>query len=95
MAPSENPTGSSTIEVRLFAGVREAWGVDSLRVVVEGERTVLDLKNAIISMREEIGPLIAACRIAVGNAFVEDEDRLEFILEAGKTLALIPPVSGG
>lgn len=95
MAASESPTGSLTIEVRLFAGVREACGVDSLRVVMDGERTVLDLKNAIISMRKEVGPLIAASRIAVGNAFVEDEDRLEFILEAGKTVALIPPVSGG
>jgi molybdopterin converting factor small subunit len=84
-----------TIEVRLFAGVREACGVDSLRVVVEGERTVLGLKKAIVSMHEEIGPLIAASRIAVGNAFVEDEDRLEIVLEAGKTIALIPPVSGG
>jgi molybdopterin converting factor small subunit len=89
---------SKSIEVRVFAGIREAIGMESIRIASEELGDVKSagvLKEAIVRFHPELRPLIFASRVAVGNAFVADEDRLESALETGKTIALIPPVSGG
>ena len=89
---------SKSIEVRVFAGIREAIGMESIRIASEELGDVKSagvLKEAIVRFHPELRPLIFASRVAVGNAFVAEEDRLESALETGKTIALIPPVSGG
>lgn len=87
---------SPTLEVRLFAGIRDAVGSDAVRVPLSGVDTVARLKEALLrEIAPEMAPLVRASRIAVGNAFATDEDRLESALRAGTTIALIPPVSGG
>jgi molybdopterin converting factor small subunit len=89
---------SKSIEIRLFAGIREAIGMESIRIASEELGDVKSagvLKEAIVRFHPELRTLIFASRVAVGNAFVADEDRLESALETGKTIALIPPVSGG
>jgi sulfur-carrier protein len=83
------------IEVRLFAGAREAIGRECLAIEVGGACTAKDVKETIVRMHPKIAPLVRASRIAVGNAFVADDDRLETAIETGKMIALIPPVSGG
>ena len=84
-----------TIEVRLFAGVREAIGKESVQVACERCATVADIKEAILRLYPQVASLIRVSRFAVGNTFVADDDRLEGAFETGKTVALIPPVSGG
>jgi molybdopterin converting factor small subunit len=89
---------SKSIEIRVFAGIREAMGMESIRIASEDLGDVKSagvLKEVIVRFHPELRPLILASRVAVGNAFVHDEDRLESALETGKTIALIPPVSGG
>lgn len=89
---------SKSIEVRVFAGIREAIGMESIRIASEELGDVKSagvLKEAIVRFHPELRPLIFSSRVALGNAFVADEDRLESALETGKTIALIPPVSGG
>jgi molybdopterin converting factor small subunit len=83
------------IEVRLFAGAREAIGKEYVQVVADPVFTAADLKEGIARMYPDVALLVRASRIAVGNSFVADGDRLESAFETGKTIALIPPVSGG
>jgi len=89
---------SKSIEIRLFAGIREAMGMESIRIASDDlgdAKSAATLKEAILRLHPELRLLVSASRVAVGNAFVADEDRLESALETGKTFALIPPVSGG
>jgi molybdopterin converting factor small subunit len=43
----------------------------------------------------EVAALVKRSRIAVGHAFIGDDDRLDSACDTGTTIALIPPVSGG
>ena len=86
------------VEIRLFAGIREAIGMESIRITVEelgATKTARALKDAIARSYPELRSLVFASRIAIDHSFATDEDRLEEALETGKTIALIPPVSGG
>ncbi|MFN9852135.1 MAG: MoaD/ThiS family protein [Planctomycetota bacterium] len=87
--------GGVKMEVRLFAGAREAIGRECITIEVGEICTARVVKETIARMYPEIAPLVRASRIAAGNAFVADDDRLESAIETGKTIALIPPVSGG
>lgn len=80
------------VKVRLFAGLREAAGTDSLEVEVGGDPTAAGLLEA---MRGEtgVGELLERMpvRVAVNSAYVTGDAPLS----AGDEIALVPPISGG
>jgi len=77
--------------ILLFAGLREAAGVDTLDIELPERATVADLLRELASTHEEIALQLAQCRVAVAQEFVGN-DR---VLDEGEEIALIPPVSGG
>lgn len=93
------------VEIFLFAGIRESIGADSVPLawdeIIEsggsnsGDVTAGALKQALIRVYPEAAGLIRVSRVAVGNAFAEDRDRLDPSIDGGTKIALIPPVSGG
>jgi molybdopterin converting factor subunit 1 len=79
-------TGTMTLEVKLFAMLRERAGSDSVAVELPEGATVGDLLG-------ELAPLIGAMpvRAAVNREYSVDSAPLS----DGDEVALIPPVSGG
>ena len=81
-----------TVEVRLFAVLRDRAGRDSVTVEVDEPATVADLLEAAARQPglNELLPDLPV-RAAVNREYVADDT----VLSAGDEVALIPPVSGG
>jgi molybdopterin converting factor subunit 1 len=82
---------SQEIVVRLFAGAREAAGVEQLVVQLPAPVTAGILLHALSEKAPQLRGLLPACRLAVNHEFVDDRCRVE----SADAVALIPPVSGG
>src|SRR5581483_11600404 len=79
------------IEVRLFAGLREALGGERLKVrVAEGAR-VRDLVALLAREHPALAPHVGRFAVAVNLAVAPGEHALH----AGDEVALLPPVGGG
>lgn len=80
------------VTVRLFAGLREAAGSDSVEITLGEDRTAAGL---IVSMRElpGVGELLQRLpvRVAVNSVYVSGET----VIGEEDEIALIPPISGG
>ena len=74
------------VSVRLFAGLRELAGSDSLQLELADGASVADALAALSGQIDASG-----CLLAVNRQYADDD----LILAAGDELALIPPVSGG
>jgi molybdopterin synthase catalytic subunit len=74
------------VSVRLFAGLRELAGSDSLQLHLADGASVAD---ALVELSGQIDA--RGCLLAVNREYADDDH----ILAAGDELALIPPVSGG
>jgi molybdopterin converting factor subunit 1 len=79
------------IEILLFAALREIAGADHLTTEVSVGTTYCELRELIAAERPQLAKLLEVSRFAAGSAMVADDD----IVDATKTIALIPPVSGG
>jgi len=80
------------IDVRLFAGLREAAGTDSLEVELGAGSTAATLVEQLCA-RPGLGETLVRMpvRVAVNRSYVEDD----FELSPGDEVALVPPISGG
>ncbi|MFB9756978.1 MULTISPECIES: molybdopterin converting factor subunit 1 [Bacillaceae] len=76
------------ITVLLFAHLREQFGTRDLQIE-ENSITVADLRKQLEEKYEFLDT--KSIMIAVNEEFADDED----VIQAGDTVALIPPVSGG
>lgn len=74
------------VSVRLFAGLRELAGSDSLQLHLADGASVAD---ALVELSGQINA--RGCLLAVNREYADDD----LILAEGDELALIPPVSGG
>ncbi|MDP4603390.1 MAG: molybdenum cofactor biosynthesis protein MoaE [Solirubrobacteraceae bacterium] len=74
------------VSVRLFAGLRELVGSDSLQLELADGASVADALAALSGQVDASG-----CLLAVNREYADDD----LVLAAGDELALIPPVSGG
>jgi len=80
-----------TVEVLLFASLRDAVGENSVRIDVPDGASVLEVARALFRDRD-IGHLAELpVRYAVDETFVTDGH----VLRDGDRVAIIPPVSGG
>jgi len=80
------------VKVRLFAGLRELLGSE-LDERFEGDAvTVSEFRLRLAERYPQLGPHLECAAIAVNEEYVRDGDSR---IEAGDSVALIPPVSGG
>lgn len=79
------------ITVKLFAGLRDRAGTDTVSVEVEGGATVAEAIAAAELATPRSWEAPATLMVAVNNVYVERSTTLSDRDE----LALIPPVSGG
>ncbi|MEM9186424.1 MAG: MoaD/ThiS family protein [Planctomycetota bacterium] len=77
--------------MQLFAGAREAAGVDALVVELSADATYRDLSRAIAASHPALERLVAASRFAAGTSYASAGDLVDPSVE----ISLIPPVSGG
>lgn len=79
------------LEIRLFAGLRERAGTDTIRLSdLPEELTLAELKATLADRHPELGPLDPISGV-VGTRYVPGDE----LLRAGDQVALLPPVSGG
>ncbi|MEM7517148.1 MAG: molybdenum cofactor biosynthesis protein MoaE [Planctomycetota bacterium] len=79
------------LEIRLFAGLRERAGKETILLSdLPEELTLADLKSTLADRHPELGPLDHIAGV-VGTRYVSGEE----IVRAGDQVALLPPVSGG
>jgi molybdopterin synthase catalytic subunit len=79
------------LEVRLFAGLREALGVERLRVQLDEGARVRDLVAKLAREHAALAPHVGRFAVAVNLAIGESDQ----VLHAGDEVALLPPVGGG
>jgi molybdopterin converting factor subunit 1 len=80
-----------TVNVRLFAGLRETIGAREITLTLRDGATVEDLRARIGEEHPLVRPLLSAAVTAVDEEYVPASHELH----DGDVVALIPPVSGG
>ncbi len=80
-----------TIQVRLFARLKDLAGTDRLALDVPPGTTVGELRGRLETSYPALAGLLPRCRVAVDNELAADSWPLSPQAEA----ALLPPVSGG
>ncbi len=79
------------LEVRLFAGLREALGRDKVSVRLPEGARVADLVAQLAREHAPLAPHVGRFAVAVNLAVASREQGLR----AGDEVALLPPVGGG
>ena len=80
-----------TVEVLLFASLRDAVGENSVCMEVPDGASALDVARALFRDRSLEHMRALPVRYAVDEAFIPEGH----VLRDGDRLAIIPPVSGG
>ena len=79
------------IEIRYFAGARDAAGCSSEKFECATGVTVAELRRLLHADRPRLERLLATCRFALGDDFAFDRD----VVGDGAVVYVMPPVSGG
>lgn len=79
------------VEVRLFAGPREAVGARSVTVDVDAPATAASVVDALVAAHPALAAWKDRAVLAVDRAVARDGDAVR----AGAEVAFLPPVSGG
>lgn len=79
------------IRVRFFAQAKEAAGTDGLVLDLEEAQSARWVRDEIIRMYPDVGPVIQRSALAVNRQYVT----LGHLINPGDELAIIPPVAGG
>jgi molybdopterin converting factor subunit 1 len=80
-----------TVNVRLFAGLREMIGQREITLALPEGATVRELRACIEETYPLVKPFLPTIVCAVGEEYVP----ISHLLREGDRVALIPPVSGG
>jgi molybdopterin converting factor subunit 1 len=80
------------IQVKLFAGAREAARRDEVEVdLPDAGARAADVLAALATRADPLGPVAQRSRVAVNRSFATEDTPIR----AGDEVALIPPVGGG
>jgi len=82
---------TKTVQVLLFAGLKQAAKTDTLTISLPPDANVQDLLNALAAAHPHLEGQLRQCRVAVDQAFVDEAHPVV----GAEEIALIPPVSGG
>ncbi len=80
-----------TVNVRLFAGLKEMIGAREITLALPDGATIHELRACIGETYPLVKPLLSTTVCAVGEEYVP----VTHLLRDGDLVALIPPVSGG
>jgi molybdopterin converting factor subunit 1 len=80
-----------TVNVRLFAGLREIIGEREITLSLRDGATVGELRDQVGESYPLVKPLLSTVICAVGEEYVAETHTVR----EGDVVALIPPVSGG
>jgi molybdopterin converting factor subunit 1 len=81
----------TTVNVRLFAGLRDLVGARDIQLSLREGATVADLRSRLGEEYPAVQAFLPTLVCAVDEEYVPSEHRLR----DGDMVALIPPVSGG
>jgi len=79
------------LSIKLFASLRQAMNSDEIKVDIEKEITVLQLKIIIFKTFPNLKKLNITFFVAVNHKYAADS----VVIGTNDEIALIPPVSGG
>jgi len=79
------------LTVLLFASIAEALGTRKIEVPVEPGDTVAHVRDRLIEQHPVLARFVPTLLYALDEEYVRDDQPVE----SARTLALIPPVSGG
>lgn len=80
-----------TVEVLLFAGVRDTAGRGRLSIELPAMATYAELLRQLAAALPAARAAIESSRLAADGEFVD----MGSVVTGGREIALIPPVSGG
>lgn len=80
-----------TIEVLLFASLKDAARADHISVSLPENATVADLLRATSEQHPALARHLPHCRVAVNREYARNDEPVR----EGAEIALLPPVSGG
>jgi len=84
-------TETITIELRYFAGMREALGRSRERLAVPADSTPSEILDQLVAEQPKLDRMRRSIMVMVNQAYAEPQTPLN----DGDELAFIPPVSGG
>lgn len=90
-------TETQVITIRYWASAREAAGVDSERLPVDGPTTLADVVRRLVGSHddERFAKVVGVCSMLVGDRPVKALDPAEVVVRPGDSVELLPPFAGG
>ncbi|MBZ0136504.1 MAG: molybdopterin converting factor subunit 1 [Planctomycetes bacterium] len=79
------------IKVLYFAHLADRTGLREETVELNDGGTVVELKSVLRNRHPRLLGALDSCRVAIDEEFASDD----VVLQDGRTVAFIPPVSGG
>ncbi len=80
-----------SVSIKLFASLRQAMNSDEIKIDLDNEITVLEMKTILFENFPNLKKLNIPFFVAVNHKYVIDSD----VITTNDEIALIPPVSGG
>jgi molybdopterin converting factor subunit 1 len=81
----------TTIRIKLFAAARQAVNADTIKVAIDSQSTIRNLKKSVAEQFPTLDRIISQSRWAINGEYALESD----VVPTGAEIALIPPVSGG
>jgi len=80
-----------SLSIKLFASLRQAMNSDKIKIDIDNEITVLQMKMILFETFPNLKKSNIPFIVAVNHKYVTDSD----VITINDEIALIPPVSGG
>ncbi len=80
-----------SLSIKLFASIRQAMNSNEIKINIDNEITVLQMKKIIFETFPNLKKLNIPFFVAVNHKYSKDSD----VIEANDEIALFPHVSGG
>ncbi len=80
-----------SLSIKLFASIRQAMNSDEIKINIDNEITVLQMKEIIFETFPNLKKLNIPFFVAVNHKYSKDSD----VIDTNDEIALFPHVSGG
>jgi len=80
-----------SLSIKLFASLRQAMRSDEIKINIDNEITVSQMKKIVFESYPNLKKLNVPFLVAVNHKFAKDS----VVISTKDEVALIPPVSGG
>ena len=80
-----------SLSIKLFASIRQAMNSDEIKINIDNEITVLQMKQIIFETFPNLKKLNIPFFVAINHKYSKDSD----VIDTNDEIALFPHVSGG